>query len=71
MVAFVVKQFENLKSVTKIWVSQMDEIGFSWQRIPTHVYGWPTLPQFDHGYALLNTQRVALLSYALRNKSNV
>ena len=36
MVAFVVKQFENLKSVTKIWVSQMDEIGFSSQRIPTH-----------------------------------
>ena len=23
------------------------------------VYGWPTLPQFDHGYTLLNTQRVA------------
>ena len=38
--------------------------------VRAHGYGWPTLPQFDHGYALLNTRRVALLSYALRNKSN-
>ena len=27
-------------------------------RFHSNAYGWPTLPQFDHGYALLNTQRV-------------